>query len=106
MSEIVSEIISENAQTQTINAQPKRTGRPKKYATKAEANAVQQQQIKDAAIREKQRRHEFTKTVSNKQRWIITMLSKNVISDKEFINETFDRLNALTSPRTISTSES
>jgi hypothetical protein len=99
MSEVVGEIVSESV-SETVKTKPKRTGRPKKYATKAEANAVQQQQIKDAAIREKQRRHEFTKTVSNKQRWIVLMLSKNVISDEELIDEMFERLNALTSPQT------
>jgi hypothetical protein len=67
-------------------------GRHPKYSTPEEAKEAQKKQMKAAEERYKLQRKEYRENVLFQQQYIITLLKKNIIKDKEFLLDIVKRI--------------
>ncbi|GHU19144.1 hypothetical protein FACS189472_08510 [Alphaproteobacteria bacterium] len=74
-------------------------GRKLKYATKEEALDVQKKQIRQHEEKYKQKHREYRENVSNIQRQIVILLSKNVIEDTEYLKNILNELRIKINPK-------
>jgi hypothetical protein len=62
-------------------------GRKQVYSTKEQATEAQKKQIRAHEEKYKQQHKEYKEKVSNTQRQIVILLSKNVIEDEPYLKE-------------------